>query len=73
MSIAFPQTTGGKVKNVNVNVNINKSEDDFPQGPPLLARLPQVLSTLQPQLKEASPEVAKLAGDLSNAIAGLNK
>ena len=66
MSTKFPK----KVKNVNVNVNINKSEDE---GPPGLARLSQVLSTLRPELEAASPEISKLADNLSNAIAGLNK
>ncbi|HAH96759.1 MAG TPA: hypothetical protein DCL69_07650 [Firmicutes bacterium] len=66
LSTNFPK----KVKNINVNVNVNKSEDE---GPPGLTRLPEILSTLQPQLEEASPEIAKLADNLSNAIAGLNK
>lgn len=66
----FPHKKHDKVKNVNVNVNINKSEDE---GPPGLTRLSEVISTLRPKLEEASPEIAKMANNLSNAIAGLNK
>lgn len=66
MSTNFPK----KVKNINVNVNINKSEDE---GPPGLTRLSEVLSTLKPELEAASPEISKLADNLSNAIAGLNQ
>ncbi|MGI5854775.1 MAG: hypothetical protein ACOX8I_10715 [Bacillota bacterium] len=72
--MSIPLNKRNRVKNINVNVNINKNRNEEAADlVPGLSDIPAIISKIRPQLEEVSPEIAKLAENLSNAITGLNE